>query len=59
VGGRHSVELRLTALRRAEALAMEALDTIDGFDGSPAAAAHLELAIAALREGISNPKSTV
>jgi hypothetical protein len=37
---------------------MEALDTIDGFDGSPAAAAHLELAIAALRGGQSEPDST-
>jgi hypothetical protein len=58
LGDPHSKEARLTALRRAVSLVVEALDTIDGFDGSPAAAAHLQLALAALREGVPEVKST-
>lgn len=45
-------------MRRAMALAIEALDTLHGFDGSPAAAAHLDLAIISLREALGEPDSS-
>ena len=53
MGSRDSVEPRVAAIRRALALVIEALDTLDGFDGSPTAAAHLDMAITALRETLA------
>jgi hypothetical protein len=45
------------AMRRALSLMLEALDTIDGFDGSPTTAAHLDLAIASLRDALGAKSS--
>ena len=52
MGHRKSDEVRLTAMRRALALVMEALDTLDGFDGSALAAAHLDMAVTNLRDAL-------
>jgi len=40
----------VAAMRCALALLMQAMDMIDGFGGAPDAAAHIDLAIAALRD---------
>ena len=49
---RNSDDTWAAAARRALALMMQALDMIDGFGGSPAAAAHLQMAIASLRDAL-------
>lgn len=50
MGQRKSDEAQKAAMRRALAFVIEALDTIDGFEGSPTVAAHLDMAIVGLRE---------
>ena len=52
VSHRESDEVRSTTMRRALALVMEALDMLDGFDGSAAAAAHLDMAVTNLRDAL-------
>ena len=47
-----SDDARAAAMRRAMALMTQAMDMIDGFGGAPAAAAHLDLAILALRDAL-------
>ena len=46
----NSKDARVAAMRCALALLMQAMDMIDGFGGAPDAAAHIDLAIAALRD---------
>jgi len=48
-----SNDRRMLALKRAMALVTEAMDLLDGHQGPPEAAAHLELAQQQLREMIT------
>ena len=54
VDHQESDDVRAAAMRRALALVMEAMDIIDGFGGTPDAAAHLDLALVALRDGLGD-----
>jgi len=57
VSHQESDDVRAAALRRALVLVMQAMDMIDGFGGAPDAAAHLDLAIVALRDALGEAPS--
>ena len=53
MAGEESDDLQAKAVLRAAMLVTEAMDLLDAHGGSPEAAAHLDLALASLRQALN------